>query len=1136
MPASPNSRPVLILTSGDLTLNVGDTYIEPGFTATDNEDGDITGSVVVSGSVNTGVAGVYTLTYNVTDSGGATAIQQTRTITVNSVSSPNSRPVIILSGDSSVTLTQGSSYTDQGATSQDLEDGNITANIVTTGLPINTSVLGTYTIRYNVSDSQSLSALEVTRTVIVQSAPPLPNTRPVITLTGSASVTLTQGSSYTDQGATSQDLEDGNITANIVTTGLPINTSVLGTYTIRYNVSDSQSLFALEVTRTVIVQSAPPLPNTRPVITLTGSASVTLTQGSSYTDQGATAQDNEDGNITANIVTTGLPINTSVLGTYTIRYNVSDSQSLSAIEVTRTVIVQSAPPLPNTRPVITLTGSASVTLTQGSSYTDQGATSQDLEDGNITANIVTTGLPINTSVLGTYTIRYNVSDSQSLFALEVTRTVIVQSAPPLPNTRPVITLTGSASVTLTQGSSYTDQGATSQDLEDGNITANIVTTGLPINTSVLGTYIVRYNVSDSQSLSAIEVTRTVIVQSAPPLPNTRPVITLTGSASVTLTQGSSYTDQGATSQDLEDGNITANIVTTGLPINTSVLGTYTIRYNVSDSQSLSALEVTRTVIVQSAPPLPNTRPVITLTGSASVTLTQGSSYTDQGATSQDLEDGNITSNIVTTGLPINTSVLGTYTIRYNVSDSQSLSAIEVTRTVIVQSAPPLPNTRPVITLTGSASVTLTQGSSYTDQGATSQDLEDGNITANIVTTGLPINTSVLGTYIVRYNVSDSQSLSAIEVTRTVIVQSAPPLPNTRPVITLTGSASVTLTQGSSYTDQGATSQDLEDGNITANIVTTGLPINTSVLGTYIVRYNVSDSQSLSAIEVTRTVIVQSAPPLPNTRPVITLTGSASVTLTQGSSYTDQGATSQDLEDGNITSNIVTTGLPINTSVLGTYIVRYNVSDSQSLSAIEVTRTVIVQSAPPLPNTRPVITLTGSASVTLTQGSSYTDQGATSQDLEDGNITANIVTTGLPINTSVLGTYTVRYNVSDSQSLSALEVTRTVIVQSAPPLPNTRPVITLTGSASVTLTQGSSYTDQGATSQDLEDGNITANIVTTGLPINTSVLGTYTIRYNVSDSQSLSAIEVTRTVIVQSAPPLPNTRPVIILSQEAHLSH
>ncbi|MEK7182360.1 MAG: DUF5011 domain-containing protein, partial [Patescibacteria group bacterium] len=118
LPASPNSRPVLILTSGDLTLNVGDTYIEPGFTATDNEDGDITGSVVVSGSVNTGVAGVYTLTYNVTDSGGATAIQQTRTITVNSVSSPNSRPVIILSGDSSVTLTQGSSYTDQGATSQ----------------------------------------------------------------------------------------------------------------------------------------------------------------------------------------------------------------------------------------------------------------------------------------------------------------------------------------------------------------------------------------------------------------------------------------------------------------------------------------------------------------------------------------------------------------------------------------------------------------------------------------------------------------------------------------------------------------------------------------------------------------------------------------------------------------------------------------------------------------------------------------------------------------------------------------------------------------------------------------------------------------------------------------------------------
>ncbi|MBU4115980.1 DUF5011 domain-containing protein, partial [Patescibacteria group bacterium] len=130
----------------------------------------------------------------------------------------------------------------------------------------------------------------------------------------------------------------------------------------------------------------------------------------------------------------GLPINTSASGTYTIRYNVTDSGGLIAIEVIRTVIVQDpvVPPV-NTRPVITLTGSASITITKGDAYTDAGATAEDIEDGNITSNIVKTGT-VDTNTSGTYTIRYNVTDSGGLIAIEVTRTVIVQDpvVPPPP--------------------------------------------------------------------------------------------------------------------------------------------------------------------------------------------------------------------------------------------------------------------------------------------------------------------------------------------------------------------------------------------------------------------------------------------------------------------------------------------------------------------------------------------------------------------------------------------------------------------------------------------------------------------------------------------------------------------------------
>jgi hypothetical protein len=76
-----------------------------------------------------------------------------------------------------------------------------------------------------------------------------------------------------------------------------------------------------------------------PVITLVGSELVTVSLGNPYTDQGATAQDNIEGDITGNIVINN-PVNTEVLGTYIITYNVKDFAGNPAEEVTRTVIVE----------------------------------------------------------------------------------------------------------------------------------------------------------------------------------------------------------------------------------------------------------------------------------------------------------------------------------------------------------------------------------------------------------------------------------------------------------------------------------------------------------------------------------------------------------------------------------------------------------------------------------------------------------------------------------------------------------------------------------------------------------------------------------------------------------------------------
>ena len=54
--------------SNNINIYTGNNYTEPGYTATDNCDGDLTSKVEVSGSVNTNTVGTYKITYKVKDS------------------------------------------------------------------------------------------------------------------------------------------------------------------------------------------------------------------------------------------------------------------------------------------------------------------------------------------------------------------------------------------------------------------------------------------------------------------------------------------------------------------------------------------------------------------------------------------------------------------------------------------------------------------------------------------------------------------------------------------------------------------------------------------------------------------------------------------------------------------------------------------------------------------------------------------------------------------------------------------------------------------------------------------------------------------------------------------------------------
>jgi|GEM_PF-3377021 len=77
---------------------------------------------------------------------------------------------------------------------------------------------------------------------------------------------------------------------------------------------------------------------TSPIITILGDNPATVTCGTAYTDAGATATDDKDGDLTAAIVTSNT-VNTTAVGTYTITYTVRDAAGNQAT-ATRVVRVQ----------------------------------------------------------------------------------------------------------------------------------------------------------------------------------------------------------------------------------------------------------------------------------------------------------------------------------------------------------------------------------------------------------------------------------------------------------------------------------------------------------------------------------------------------------------------------------------------------------------------------------------------------------------------------------------------------------------------------------------------------------------------------------------------------------------------------
>jgi uncharacterized repeat protein (TIGR01451 family) len=792
---------------------------------------------------------------------------------VPSVAIPtNHPPVITLIGANPLTITQGTSFVDPGATAQDPQDGNITSKIITTGT-VNASVVGTTTVTYSVTDNEGLSATTTREVVVV----------PATTGGGPSvcSIAVVSDTTNTINGG-------GNAVATYNanpawTANIPGATWIWKSYlVVNPSVNDSTTFtktFTLSSTSLADLSSASLMINADNsfIADLNG-----VQVGADGTEFNYYIQNEHTYNVVPNL---HVGVNTLSFTVENFAAPAGTSPQLNPAGLLYKLDIETADsncnggPV-NTPPTITLLGANPFILNQGTTFVDPGATAHDKEDGDLTSKIVESGT-VNTTILGTTTLMYSVTDSGGLTA-STTRTVIV------------VPVSGGGNPT----NAYCPQGGDMtynefvQAQTDGLINFSLSTSTTGIATAhITNTTGCTFPVSLSSYRMFDQVLSHQVFFSG-----TGPInATSTTDMQVSLPSCMAQIDLwfGLAPQTLLDSNPYSG------PTPPVVLA-YTFIDNATNNFATASGQFCTNGPV-------NTPPTITLIGANPFTLNQGMPFVDPGATAHDKEDGDLTSKIIETGT-VDIATPGTYTRTYTVTDSGGLTA-STTRAVIV-----VPVNGGGGFNTGSINVCLVVERFNGTIATTSDHLAPGSVSLSLASSslsetpmwnipGFTVNRMLIS------NENDADCMTYHDVPFGTYTYSQATTTGTAYGKTLYNDGAQTpVTSLMSFFPYSSTTPDA-DGLITLNSMNT--------------------NQTLSVLEIAT-----------NTPPTITLIGANPLDLDTGTTYTELGATAHDLEDGDLTSKIVIDSTAVNTATPGTYTVTYSVTDSGGLTA-STTRQVVV---------------------------------------------------------------------------------------------------------------------------------------------------------------------------------------------------
>ena len=424
-----------------------------------------------------------------------------------------------------------------------------------------------------------------------------------------------------------------------------------------------------------------------PVISLNGSSPMQVTQGSVFTDPGATVTDNVDA---TRVISGNGTVNTSSLGYYTLSYGAKDAEGNIATSITRTVNV------------VLTSGNSLLVSPTGNDATADGTASKPFKTIQAAIDAVP-GVGTIRIANGTYTGTGNVNlDNKN-------------------KTISLISLSG-ANSTIINGAgnkfiAFSGKGA------DGSVVDGITFTGGAVSfggdwqheglikvSSANATVTIRNSKITSSSASASYSTSTLSIIDAI---DAKKVVLENSEISNNTVRGGGYNGAGyilVGRADLSGCTFENNVLagnwdswngayltlrtislTSGNVTNSRVVwNTAANRAPVADVYAPTGIvlnTVVRGVTIDSTGTYTNLNynydtvpPVISLNGSSPMQVTQGSVFTDPGATVTDNVDA---TRVISGNGTVNTSSLGYYTLSYNTSDREGNSAATVIRIVNV---------------------------------------------------------------------------------------------------------------------------------------------------------------------------------------------------------------------------------------------------------------------------------------------------------------------------------------------------------------------------------------------------------------------------------------------------------------------